>query len=89
MIGNTIYDTNDICIVSACGSTHNVVYITSKKPKMRTSMAHIPRAKVKWRPFWKMAAKGDQGQISMGSLSRSIQNTLVNMCTNFGAFMKK
>ena len=42
MIGNMINDTNDIYIVSACGSTHNLVYITSKKAKMRTTMVHIP-----------------------------------------------
>ena len=89
MIGNTINDTNDICIVSACGCTHNLVYITSKKPKIKQQWHIFLVANVKWRPFWKIAAKGEQGQISMGSLSRFIQNTLVNMCTNFSAFMKK
>ena len=34
------------------------------------------------------SAKADQGKISSGSISRIVQNTLVNMCTNFGAFMK-
>ena len=33
-------------------------------------------------------AKADQGKISSGSISRIVQNTLVNICTNFGAFMK-
>ena len=33
-------------------------------------------------------AKADQGKISGGSISRIVQNTLVNICTNFGAFMK-
>ena len=36
-----------------------------------------------------MAAKADQGTISSGSISRIVQNTIVNMCTNFGAFMNK
>ena len=34
------------------------------------------------------SAKADQGKISSGSISRIAQNTLVNKCTNFGAFMK-
>ena len=37
----------------------------------------------------KMAAKGKWGKISRGSLSTIAQNTLLYMCTNFGAFMKK
>ena len=37
----------------------------------------------------KMAAKGEWGKISRGSLSQIAQNTLLYMCTNFGAFMKK
>ena len=37
----------------------------------------------------KMAAKGEWGKISRGSLSKIAQSTLLYMCTNFGAFMKK
>ena len=37
----------------------------------------------------KMAATGEWGKISRGSLSQIAQNTLLYMCTNFGAFMKK
>ena len=37
----------------------------------------------------KMAAKGEWGKISRESLSKIAQNTLLYMCTNFGAFMKK
>ena len=37
----------------------------------------------------KMAAKGERDKISRGSLSQIAQKTLLYMCTNFGAFMKK
>ena len=34
------------------------------------------------------SAKADQGKVLSGSISRIVQNTLVNICTNFGALCK-
>ena len=53
----------------------------------KSIIAHFDE--VEWRPLWKMAAVADQGKILSGSISRIIQNMFVNMCTKFGAFMKK